>query len=140
MPRPKPWIIFWPWLPSSAPCRPCPSFDLQSAPSTRFPHLSMFLLPSYKSSNPPMEGRQLFLHEKFRSYEKMALVFTPQLYLIQFFWWFLDKGITPHSAADFGRIRPNSGHIAGFLEFVSKLHGRECWRRRRRRSGLQGRL
>ncbi len=38
----------------------------------------------------------------------------------------------PDSAADFGRIRPNSGQIADFLEFVSKLHGKVCWRRRRR--------
>jgi hypothetical protein len=40
---------------------------------------------------------------------------------------------TPNSAADFGRITPNNGRIAGLLEFVSKLHGKVCRRRRRRR-------
>ncbi len=46
----------------------------------------------------------------------------------------------PDSAADFGRIAPNSGRIAGFLEFVSKLHGKVYWRRRRWRFSLWGRL
>jgi hypothetical protein len=47
---------------------------------------------------------------------------------------------TPDSAADFGRITPNSGRIAGFLEFLSKLHDKVCRRRRRQRFGLRRRL
>ena len=37
----------------------------------------------------------------------------------------------PDSAAVFGRIAPNRGRIAGFLENKGKLYGKTPWRRRR---------